>query len=287
MTVESSQVRTELGPTALLFSCNIIKHTSTLLKYPQSMLCNRMSTLECCGMMTHTKIQFRNHVCKTNTRLVIMKPVHTYITKKNKLKTYQYHILTSLSKGTHRSAPQIKLWEGVNLMRTWKNHTPYYSTIKMIKLLCTLLLHHSNIHSHTHVNIQPLTENTRLEGCISNKMIGLKNKNNRHIQTHPQCFLSSIPFSMQCTILQTKMKYVKPKRNHITFNAKDEVLTYNYCYNSMSPKTSSYSSAQRYKDAILAIEGNPEKDLSVTQKRSSNIDVTSSKKKPRESQKPS
>ena len=75
-----------------------------------------------------------------------------------------------------------------------------------------------------------------------------------------------------------KKIYVKSK-NHTSFQPKGKVLTHTTCYNSMSQKTSSCSSAQRYKDAILAIEGNPGKEIAVTQKRSSNIDGTSSQKK--------
>ena len=257
-----------------------VKHTNTPTKYSHKKLCVRMSTQECYEMSAHAKKYFRDHVCQINTRLV------KTITKQNKLKTYQYHVLNSLSKGTHRSAPQIKLWGGVALTRPRENHTPLQSTKNMIRLICTHLLHHSNTLYKKHT--QSTNENTWLEGY--RKMLhkhysknlshihiqGLKNKNIRHIQIHIQCFLSSFSSSMQC--MSPQKTYVKSK-NQTPINAKDKVLTHINCYNSMSPKTSSYSSAQRYKDVMLAIEGNTEKDLSVTQKRSSNIDGTSSQKK--------
>ena len=150
-----------------------IKHINTLTKYSQDRLGNRMPTLESYGMMMHAKKHSRNHVCETTIRLVIIKIVFTTITKERKLKTYQHHILTSLSKGTHRSAPQIKLWGGVNLKRIRENHSPRHNSIERIKLLCPPLPHHSNTHYHTW-----------LGNHMSNKMLyGMNYKNLRKIRT--------------------------------------------------------------------------------------------------------
>ena len=255
------------------------------------MLGNKRSTLECCGMTAHAKIHFRNHVCENTTRFTIIKTVLTSITNESKLKSYKNYLLTSLSKGTHRSAPQIKLWGGVNLKRIRENHIPHHNTIERIILLGTLSSHYSN--THYYINTQILNKKTRLDSHMTKKMIyGQKYKNfrNKHTQgffhqnirhIYPQYIFYFFSFSMQCMIPQIKPKYIIHVnfKNHTSFQNKDNFLTHSTCHNRMSQKTSSYSSAQRYKDAMLTIEGNPEKELSLTQKRSSNIDGTLSQKK--------
>ena len=50
----------------------------------------------------------------------------------------------------------------------------------------------------------------------------------------------------------------------------------------MSQRPTSYTSGQRYKKVMLALEGNPEVEISVTHKRPSNVEGTSNQKKAKE-----
>ena len=49
----------------------------------------------------------------------------------------------------------------------------------------------------------------------------------------------------------------------------------------MSQRPASYTSAQKYKEAMINLEGSPDVEMSITQKRSSLIEGTSSQKQPK------
>ena len=105
----------------------------------------------------------------------------------------------------------------------------------------------------------------------------IHNKTTKHTLTPPKHTPS--PLYTTCyKQLRLKSTTYTNKRKICSHQNNYQVLIQSICSHNMSQRPTSYTTGQRYKDAMLALEGNPEAITSVTQKRPSNVERTSNQK---------
>ena len=106
---------------------------------------------------------------------------------------------------------------------------------------------------------------------ILDKIISIQYTHNK-ITKHTSTPIQKTP-SLLCVTCykQPRLNTSTCKREVSPYQNSSQVLIQSICSHSMSQRPASYTSGQRYKETMLALEGNPKAETSVTQIRPSNV----------------